>query len=385
MRYVSNDSTTPTSSGVDKPQKEVSEQRPLWPIGLALAAAFVLSIAVAVAAWFALGLLLVNGHRGPAATLDTRAQLELLKLTFAVVAGVGGIVALVTAYRRQRTAERSQAHAERSQLNAEHDATERRITDLYGQAAEQLGHNKAAVRLAGLYALERLAHDHHRHRQAVVDVVCAYLRMPFHDPDTDTTQTQPNPPDDSTASETEPTPRPHTSAEEQQEKQVRLTAQRLLIRHLHIGPDHGNDRPFPETYWDGINIDLTDAHLIDFDFSHCRPHNADFTHAAFTNTARFGGAQFSGDARFGGAQFCGEAWFDEAQFSGNARFDRTRFDQGLSFDKATASHPNDAHVWPDSWHIERALAASENMGQLTRGRGPEMDGKDGPATDTDTN
>ena len=59
------------------------------------------------------------------------------------------------------------------------DATERHITELYTKAVEQLGSDKAPVRFGGLYALERLAQDNPAHRQAIVNVICAYLRMPF--------------------------------------------------------------------------------------------------------------------------------------------------------------------------------------------------------------
>jgi hypothetical protein len=52
---------------------------------------------------------------------------------------------------------------------SDYDAGERRITDLYTKAADQLGSDIAPVRLAGLYALERLAQDAPRspadHRQ----------------------------------------------------------------------------------------------------------------------------------------------------------------------------------------------------------------------------
>lgn len=158
----------------------------LWPIGWALAAGVTTSVTLLVTVWFGVSWLLGSPHRAPAKPLDTAGQLDLLRLTFAVVAGVGGIIALVTAYRRQRIAETANQLAERAQVHAEwvaqgnaHDASERRVTDLYGQAVEQLGHATAAVRLGGLYSLERLAQDHHRHRQTVADVVCAYLRMPF--------------------------------------------------------------------------------------------------------------------------------------------------------------------------------------------------------------
>ena len=58
------------------------------------------------------------------------------------------------------------------------DATERRVTELYTKAADQLGSDKAPVRLAGLYAMERLAQDNPSERQTIVNVICAYLQMP---------------------------------------------------------------------------------------------------------------------------------------------------------------------------------------------------------------
>jgi hypothetical protein len=62
------------------------------------------------------------------------------------------------------------------------DATERRVTELYTKAADQLGSDKAPVRLAGLYALERLAQDSPGQRQTIVNVICAYLQMPYTPP-----------------------------------------------------------------------------------------------------------------------------------------------------------------------------------------------------------
>ena len=59
------------------------------------------------------------------------------------------------------------------------DATGRPLTEEYTKAVEQLGSNKAPVRFDGLYALERLAQDNPARRQTIVDVICAYLRMPF--------------------------------------------------------------------------------------------------------------------------------------------------------------------------------------------------------------
>ena len=49
---------------------------------------------------------------------------------------------------------RRQHHQEIATALTDRDATERRITGLYTRAAEQLGYDKAPVRLGGLYALE---------------------------------------------------------------------------------------------------------------------------------------------------------------------------------------------------------------------------------------
>ena len=74
---------------------------------------------------------------------------------------------------------RRQHHQETATVLSDLDATERRIAELYAKAVEQLGSDEAQVRFGGLYALERLAQDNPAHRQTIVNVICAYLRMPF--------------------------------------------------------------------------------------------------------------------------------------------------------------------------------------------------------------
>jgi hypothetical protein len=61
---------------------------------------------------------------------------------------------------------------------AAQDAAEQRITELYTRAVDQLGNEKAPVRLAALHALERVAQKNPEQRQTIVNVICAYLRMP---------------------------------------------------------------------------------------------------------------------------------------------------------------------------------------------------------------
>ncbi|WP_309117463.1 hypothetical protein [Saccharothrix sp.] len=83
--------------------------------------------------------LLVLDHSTSAARLD------LIRTALAVGAGTGAIMTLVLAWRRQWA--------------TEHDAAERRLTDQYVKAVEQLGSDKAAVRLGALYTLERVAQN----------------------------------------------------------------------------------------------------------------------------------------------------------------------------------------------------------------------------------
>ncbi|WP_207934351.1 hypothetical protein [Actinomadura sp. KC06] len=117
--------------------------------------------------------------------------MDAIKTGLSIGVGTGGTVALLLAMRRQGLSEREQAHreevavttqthAERVASASEHDVAERRVTELYTAAADRFGSDKAPVRLAGLYALERLAQDTPAQRQTIVNVICAYLRVPSH-------------------------------------------------------------------------------------------------------------------------------------------------------------------------------------------------------------
>jgi hypothetical protein len=125
------------------------------------------AVAVAVVSWSVLRHL--YGGQG------AQVQLDVIRTAGTLVIGTGGAVALLLTARRQRYTELTLVHTDR-------DATERRITELYTKAAELLGSEHAPVRLAGLYALERLAHSTVEHRQSIVDVICAHLRMPYTPP-----------------------------------------------------------------------------------------------------------------------------------------------------------------------------------------------------------
>lgn len=271
---------------------------PAWQWTLAAVAAVVI-VAFVVTMWL---LAIANGAKP--GTDRANSRLDAVRTGLAAGAGAGAAVGLMLAFRRQH-------HQEIATVLTDLDATERRITELYTKAVEQLGNETAPVRLGGLYALERLAQDNPAHRQTIVNVICAYLRMPF--------------------SAEAPTGSPGDAW--QQERQVRLTAQRVLIEHLRndTAGDQRSTEPSSPRFWPDISLDLVGATLINFDFQNGVTAAADFTGAAFRGDTQFAGVTFGNDVTFNDATFSSGAWFGGATFSGYARFLRVTFSRGAWF------------------------------------------------------
>jgi uncharacterized protein YjbI with pentapeptide repeats len=276
----------------------------LWwfPIALTLVVAAGLGL-FGTAAWL-LWLTLDRPAGGGLAVAD---QLDLVRIALIVTGGLGGVVALLVAYRKQRVAEDINRRAELEIGWAEqsnHRAVEagrRDDTKLFNErfaaANTQLGHDAAAVRLGAVYAMASLADDWHAGRKTVIDVLCAYLRMPY--------QTDRQEPD-----------------WRQGEREVRLSIIRIIRDHLRMDL---NDDP---RSWRGQDFDFTGA---TFD-------GGDFTGAYFTGgTVRFDEATFSGGTvRFNLATFSGgEVTFCTAEFSGGI----------VSFDEATFSGSRVGFDW----------------------------------------
>ncbi|RSM80498.1 type VII secretion protein EccCb [Amycolatopsis sp. WAC 01375] len=317
--------------GPELPVERAPSPRPVlppisrWKIVIGAVVVLVLITGAVVALWWA-------ATRGLTGSALVTARLDALKVGLSLGVGSGGVFALYLTWRRQRAIEAELDNRERTLLHqlqvaadANSDATERRVTELYTKAVEQLGADKAAVRLGGLYALERLAQDNPKHRQTVFNVLCAYLRMPYRLPGV--------PPADDDDQH-----RHDAHRERVQEREVRLAAQRILAQHL---TPRDTDR-----FWDGIDLDLTGANLIDIDFQACRISLARFDGATFTGVARFDRATFTGlvsfdravftgDAHFGGATADGKASFNKVIFTGDAHFDGAAFAGDPSFDGVT--------------------------------------------------
>ncbi|MGA5453862.1 pentapeptide repeat-containing protein [Streptomyces umbrinus] len=260
----------------------------LWPVGIVLVLAFTTAVLVAAAVFYAGWDLLGARELKPERRLDSETLFDLVKLAFGVVAGAGALVALVVAYRRQRIDEDG----------ALRDAT-RLHTERFTTAVSQLGDESAAVRLGGVHALAGLADDAPTRelRQTCIDVLCAYLRLPY-------TSEADLPADDSEARHT------YLSLRE-----VRHTIVRLMGDHLRLSLQHHHS-------WQGHDFDFTG---VTFD-------GGDFGGAVFSGgTLDLSEAEFSGGTvDFGRATFSGGTVDFSAtkSFGGTVDFRRARFSGG---------------------------------------------------------
>lgn len=307
----------------------------------AVGVSVVLSVCVAFAAYLVLYTLLPVGS-------DEIQPKDLVQFSLAVAAGIGGVVALVVAYRRQQGIELG------------------RFVERFGAAAGQLGSSDVAVRLAGVYAMAGVADDAIGHeRQQCIDVLCGYLRLPYS-------------PDIGSSNESELVHKvparggkeshEHRYLYRQNDKEVRQTIVRVIGTHL---------QPAARVSWSACNFDFRRAHLEDMDLGT----------AVFRGRTTFRGATFSGSFTvFHGATFSGaftgfygakfgadrtdfaevtfssnETNFDEVTFSSNetnfnevtfssneTRFHNARFARGkVSFNAPKQWDPAPRFDWDD--------------------------------------
>lgn len=323
-----------------------------------------------------------------------RVQLEAVRTALTFGASAGGGIALWLAVRRQRSTELDLAQKEESAEDQRYDATERRITEIYTKASEQLGAENFTMRMAGIHALERLAKDYPAMRQTVTDLLCSYIRMApprahVHLPENSTKSMAISPRNQVAGMARKVTVSSGGLSREHEEEALRMV-QRVLLRHL--APKKAQPYPAPgftteddPSFWGEIDIDLSGAVLKDFDFDGCRVANADFRGTTFTKGHSFEFAEFSGKVDFTGARFKGDAQFfktkaaranyslatfeDDARFDefdaeyGSVNFDSTIFD-GLSwFEDAKFGYVSfrDARFSRESWWHRANFAESADF------------------------
>ncbi|MEU9949278.1 pentapeptide repeat-containing protein [Streptomyces sp. NPDC047939] len=273
----------------------------LWRVGRALVLTFAAAILVAGSVFYALVVLLDFQEVDTTAKLDAKTLFDLVKLSFGVVAGSGALVALVVAYRRQRVDEAG-AHREATRLH----------TERFSQAVDKLGSDSPAVRLGGVHALAGLADDapDDNLRQTCIDVLCAYLQLPF-------------------------TSDPGNDPAHQEEHHRYLAFRKVRHTILRLIGDHYRRPQGTHRSWQGCDLDLTGV-IIDG--------GMDFSAAVFSSgKLSFNGATFAsqtGTVEFGGAVLSGGTLsFNNAVVSaGNLSFDSAVVSAGrLSFHGAVVS------------------------------------------------
>ncbi|MEV6369781.1 pentapeptide repeat-containing protein [Micromonospora musae] len=287
-----------------RPARPILDGVRLAPIGLVLTAALLTGIGGATALVLIILLTLGLPSLQSSATLPMAGLLDVIKLAFAAIAGIGGTIALVVAYRRQRVAEASSrlehAKEERDRI--------RILNERFGAAASQIGSDQPTVRLAGVYAMAALADDWPEQRQTCVNVLCGYLRMPY----------EPDPGAEAPGSE-------------------RLAfAQNREVRHaaIQVIRDHLNPRVAPLP-WHDCKFDFRGAVFDGGNFSYIEVPNGctlNFLDASFVGgVTEFQGSKFAGGvANFWRVQFAGgEVHFYGAKFAaGHVGFGESTFSGG---------------------------------------------------------
>ena len=270
---------------------------------LAVVCAVLGGLGIAGLAWWVLWLAL-------GARVQTPNQLDLTKIALSISAGVGGAVALVVAYRRQRDNERG------------------RFTEQFGAAARQLGDSDVAVRIAGVYAMAGVADEFgsSSRRQQCVDVLCGYLRLPY-EPDAGANHLVSR----SETIEEDGVKREVKYQLRQNDRQVRRGIVDVIVAHV---------RPTAQVSWSMCDFDFSDAVLEDSDFRRAvfAGERTYFARAVFTGNrattfeyTRFTGQYISfRDCVFRGAT----TLFRDAEFAPNEQAKSELPGSGVRFDGA---------------------------------------------------
>ncbi|MCQ4202680.1 hypothetical protein M4J06_007196 [Streptomyces coelicoflavus] len=221
----------------------------LWRVGRALGVTFAAAVLVASGVFYGLVYLLDFQEIDSKAKLDATTLFDLVRLSFGVVAGAG----VLFAYRRQRVDEAG-AHREAIRLH----------TERFSVAVDKPGSDSPAVRLGGLHALAGLADDapDDSLRQTCIDVLCAYLRLPF-------------------------TPDPGDDPAHQEEHHRYLALRKVRHTILRLIGDHYRRPKGTRRSWQGCDLDLTGVTIDgvpDFDGTVFSGGGMSFRDAAFTGS-----------------------------------------------------------------------------------------------------
>lgn len=254
-------------------------------------------VAAALAVLAGLLWLLTSDRTSPLSGAPTdQTTLEVIRLAFYAVAGIGGVIALTVAYRKQRLNE-AEVEGERAKL----------FNERFAAAADQLASERAANRLAGVYAMAALADEWDSGRQTCVNVLCAYMRMPYESPPRRAEREAAGMEEFRTVLE---------------ERLVRKTVLSVITERLRL-------KPVPGRTW----------HECTFDFTGATIDEGNFNRTQFLGTVSFEHARFPRRSiGFANTVFHGPVSFRRAHCSGaRLPFDAAEFRDEVDFSKLTVS------------------------------------------------
>lgn len=185
-----------------------------------------------------------------------------------------------------------------------HLESEKVADERFARSVELLGNEADQVRVGAMHALAWLARSTPRYQQTVLDVLCAYLRRPFHHP---AHEARPEDPDQDFS---EVTP------EIQLEHQVRLTAQRLIKDTLSWGKKRRH-----ESY----DLDLTGAVLEYFSLDGRYVNRLVARRAQFYGITNLRNVRVKSVTLFSAATFHGRLQLENGTFTGGISFQETKF------------------------------------------------------------
>lgn len=285
----------------DRPEPQPGR---LWTLIVGVAAAVILAAALGL-----LVFILVQEHLQIPKADAARTAVTLIGVPTAAGAVFVALRSLRLKERQLHTEQQRAVDAYRTYalaFDAEHSRRqhdqERELRARYVSAAEQMGHDSPAVRLAGVNAMAQLATDWEEQRQSCVDVLCAYLRLPqlqitgnsFATPDTD----------------------------DPADGEVRRTVQRLVTEGFKKRGNRKDESPA----WPDTDLDLDGAVLEHFVLNNSVVRKASFKKTKFNgytsinnvtiHDASFVNAEFRGNSTFTGkvhrSNFAGAEFHEEA-------------------------------------------------------------------------
>jgi hypothetical protein len=229
----------------------------------------------------------------------------------------GAVVALYALWlndRRRRTDEA------RHELESDKAADER-----FARSVELLGNEADQVRVGALHALAWLAGSTPRYKQTVLDVFCAYLRRPFTHP---SYTKRGDDPDQVT---------PEDLLDADRERQVRLTAQQLIMKLLSYRQDSD---------WAAYDLDLTGASLEYFRLEGAEIGRLTMRQTRFYGITRLSEMYVDEPALFTRATFLGRVDLRDIWFEGGISFQETTFNEEVAFKRASVSTFIDLNTTP---------------------------------------